>query len=116
MLATSSVATNTDHATKFMFNYEGGGQLEMKEKIGDWICDSVKVILRRLWNKKRIGNKHTEEIHVLRWLGHSGEQKTALKDYEQCVKQGLILRVKKTNQFHISLNPKRLKEILEIIQ
>lgn len=80
--------------------------------------EECKSILRRLLNKRRIGGKHTEEKNVLRWLKNlpPKRQKQAKEDYEQCVKEGLILRMKKTNQKHVSLNPKKLKEIYELVK
>ena len=75
-------------------------------------------ILRRLLNKRRIGRKHTEEKNELRWAKNLpvDRQRLLWEQYEQCVKNGLILRQKKNNQVHISLNPKKLPEIYRLVE
>ncbi|MBS3145581.1 hypothetical protein J4414_02160 [Candidatus Woesearchaeota archaeon] len=75
-------------------------------------------VLRRLFTKRRIGGKHTEEKNVLRWLKNlSPEDKNlALKDWDKAIKDGLVLKQKKTKEWHVSLNPRRLKDIHNLIK
>ena len=75
-------------------------------------------MLRCLFNKCRIGGKHTEELNIFRRIKHlpRDEQSVVLEDWDKCVKDGLVIRLKKTGEFHVSLNPERLKEIMEIIE
>lgn len=82
------------------------------------ISDETKAILRRLFNKKRIGGKHTEEKNCLRWIKNLAPKKhrQVLKDWKKCINEGLVLKSIKTSEFHISLNPRKLKEILELIK
>lgn len=74
-------------------------------------------ILRRLFNKERIGGRHTEEKNCLRWVKNlpPKEYKQTIKDWERCIKDGLVIRLKKTGELHVSLNPRMLKEIHELI-
>jgi len=75
-------------------------------------------MLRSLFNKRRIGGKHTEEANLFRRIKHlsRAEQSAIIEDWEKCMKDGFVIRLKKTSEFHVSLNPEKLKEILEMIQ
>ncbi|MBI2670556.1 hypothetical protein HYX18_01060 [Candidatus Woesearchaeota archaeon] len=75
-------------------------------------------ILRSLLNKERIGGRHTEEKNCLRWIKnlHPKKRREVLKEWEKCVKEGLVLRLIKTGENHVSLNPRRLKEIYQLIK
>jgi len=80
---------------------------------------AVVAILRRLLNKNRIGAKHTEEKNVFRWIKNlpPHERHDAIYVWERIIKQEqLVLRCKKTGENHISLNPKKLTEIYQIIK
>lgn len=74
--------------------------------------------LRRLFNKRRIGGKHTEEKNLFLDAKHLSkeEQRQFEDDYKLCVNNGLILKKKSTGEWHISLNPRKLAEILQVIQ
>lgn len=76
------------------------------------------IILRRLLNQKRIGGKHIPENICLRWIKHlpKKEHKIALKDWEMCIKEGLVLTKPKPSERHVFLNPRRLAEIYELIK
>lgn len=80
--------------------------------------ETTKDMLRSLFNKRRIGGKHTEEANLFRRITHLPrvEQSAVLDDWETCVKNGFVIRLKKTGEFHVSLNPEKLKEVCEIIQ
>ncbi len=75
---------------------------------------AIKTLLRKLYSRKIIGGKHTEEKNCLRWLKNlsKSEQKEVYRDWEYCVVQLCwVLRMKKTNENHVSLNPRKLGEI-----
>ncbi len=76
------------------------------------------IILRRLLNQKRIGGKHIPENLCLRWIKHlpKTEHKNALKDWERCIKEGLVLTKPKPSGRHVFLNPRRLAEIYQLVQ
>ena len=78
----------------------------------------TKAILRKLFNKKRIGGKHTEEKNCFRWIKNIPPklQKKVYKEWKSCINKRLIIREIKTGEFHISLNPRKLKEIYELIK
>ena len=75
-------------------------------------------VMQKLRNKNMIGGKHTEEKNLFRWLKYlpPDEQRKIREDWEQVVKMGLVFRMKKPPQFHISLNPRSLQKIEELIQ
>jgi len=76
------------------------------------------IILRRLYNKRKIGGAHTEEDNVFRWVRNSPQADRVAfeRDYARCINDDWIIRSKKSNQMHVSLNPRKLKEILAVIQ
>lgn len=76
-------------------------------------------ILRLLLVKRIIGGKHTPEKRVLGWITHLSpdEQKRVKDEWEKCIKQYLwVFRMKKTGEWHVSLNPKMMPEILNAIK
>ena len=75
-------------------------------------------ILRKLFNQRRIGGRHIPETICLRWIKNlpKDEHKQALKDWEHCIKEGLVLTKPKPSDRHVFLNPRRLDEILELIK
>ncbi len=81
------------------------------------VCGACKKLLRKLYNRRCFGGKHTEEKNLFRAITHlpKREQKKALNDWELCKKQGLVIVQMKTNEPHASLNPKMLREIDNII-
>jgi len=76
------------------------------------------VILRRLYNQKRIGGKHIPKTICLRWIKNltKQEHREAIKDFDLCLKEGLILTKPKPSDIHVFLDPRRLEEIKEIIK
>lgn len=76
-----------------------------------------KLILRRLWNQKRIGGKHIPETLCRRWIKHlpKKEYKDALEDLEKCIKEGIVLTKPKPEDRHIFLNQRRFQEIKQLI-
>lgn len=83
---------------------------------------ALKTILRLMLDKTIIGGVHTPEdklvLSKIKWLNKE-ERREFEKEYKVAINNGLILRImKKTGKgsdWHISLNPRRLKEIHELI-
>lgn len=82
------------------------------------ISNGCKSILRRLLSQRRIGGKHIPETICLRWIKHlpKKEHVLALKDWEWCIKEGLVLTKPKPSDRHVFLNPRRLGEIYSLIE
>jgi len=74
-------------------------------------------IIRKLYNKRRIGGKHTEEKNCFRALNGLDKQKKKeiIEEWTFCINSGMIIREMKTGEWHVSLNPRKLKEINEIL-
>ncbi|MFO8016431.1 MAG: hypothetical protein R6U32_04975 [Candidatus Woesearchaeota archaeon] len=73
-------------------------------------------------NKRCFGGNHTPEKKLLksktRWVD-ADERKKFEKDYRKAVNEGIIMRekkrTKKGSDWHISLNPRMKKEIIEAL-
>ncbi|MFC1691747.1 hypothetical protein ACFL0W_06220 [Nanoarchaeota archaeon] len=84
---------------------------------------ALKALLFHLINKRYIGGKHTPENQLIKsktkWLT-SQDKKSFEKAYKTIVNEGFILRIKKKtgkgSDWHICLNPRKLKELNEIIK
>ena len=76
------------------------------------------LILRRLYNQKRIGGRHIPLTIVHKWIKHLSkeEHRMAVSDWNLCVKEGLILLKPKPNDLHVSLNPRRIDEVRSIME
>ncbi len=82
---------------------------------------STESILLFLLNKHIIGAKHFPEhkfvVSRTKWLDKD-ERKVFEKEYSELINQGILLRLKKKTgkgtEWHISLNPERLKDIYEM--
>ena len=84
--------------------------------------DLKKTILKKLFRHRIIGGKHTPEERMIRyktkWL-----QKEEIAEFDEAyryaINEQLILRIKKRtgkgSDWHISLNPRKLKEIYDLI-
>lgn len=76
-----------------------------------------------LMNQKCFGGKHTPEKKIIisktKWL-NAKERKQFNKEYKKAVNDGLIIRLKKKTKkgtgWHISVNAKMKKELMEIIE
>ncbi len=81
------------------------------------LSEDTKDIIRNLYKKRRIGGRHTEEKNSLRRIKNlqPDRHKLVLEEWQKCIKEGLILREIKTGEFHVSLNPRKIKEIHEIM-
>ena len=69
-----------------------------------------KLARRRIW-----GNKHTEIIHIRSGLPKESED-TAQEAAKELANEGVITWLPKTGQIHISLNPAKKKEILQLME
>ena len=78
--------------------------------------DQVKAhILYKLSRHRRWGGKHTELVNVRSALPRD-YQSEAEEIAKELADKGLITWLKKTGQIHISLNPQKKKEIMEIVE
>lgn len=85
--------------------------------------NALKAVLLFLINKRYIGGKHTSEDKLIksktRWVD-AKERKGFDKEYKNLVNVGFILRLRKRtgkgSDWHISLNPRRLKELYGMIE
>ncbi len=84
---------------------------------------SLRAMISLMLNKRIIGRKHTPEEKMIRsktkWLQRE-EYNEFQKEYRDAINNQLILKIKKRtgkgSDWHISLNPKRLKELYEMIR
>jgi len=74
-------------------------------------------VMTRLLNQRRIGSSTLPKEICLRWIKNLPlkEHKNALNDLELCIKQGLILSRPKKSGLHYSLNPRKLKNVYELV-
>lgn len=85
--------------------------------------NALKAVLLFLMNKRYIGGKHTSEDRLIksktRWTDVK-ERKGFDKEYKNMIKECFILRLRKRtgkgSDWHISLNPRKLKELYEMIE
>lgn len=84
--------------------------------------EALKAVLTLMLNKEKIGGAHIPENKVLRYRVkqlNKEERREFEKEYKNVINNGMILRVmKKTGKgsdWHISLNPRLLREIHEMI-
>ncbi len=83
---------------------------------------SLESVLIYLINKRYIGGKHTPEEQLInsktKWIDKK-EKREFEKEYKNMVNEGFILRIKKRtgkgSDWHICLNPRRLKELDEML-
>ncbi|KHO53514.1 MAG: hypothetical protein QT09_C0012G0011 [archaeon GW2011_AR18] len=82
------------------------------------VSEGCKGILRKLLNQNRIGGKHIPESLCMSWIKHlqKREHKNAVKDWKWCIKEGMVLTKPKPSDRHVFLNPKKLREIRELIE
>ena len=72
-------------------------------------------ILYKLLNHRYWGGRHTQKRNALK-----GIPPKYFKEFEdaldESIKEGLILMAPKTKEIHISLNPRKSKEIFDIVE
>lgn len=72
-------------------------------------------ILKKLFLSKRIGGKHLPIRFVIQGLPNRFHN-LAKKLAEKMVSDGLLLSKISTGEKHISINPERTKEVIEIVE
>ena len=83
----------------------------------------LRAVITHLLSKRCIGGKHTPEDKLIKskakWIDKK-ENKQFQKEYSTFKKEGFIICLKKRTgksfDWHISLNPRKLKELHEIIK
>jgi len=78
------------------------------------MLEPTRALLRMLRTHRIIGGKHTPEKRVLRMINHlpRHDQFNVHVEWEYCIKQlQWIHRMKKTGEWHVSLNPEKLAEV-----
>jgi len=84
---------------------------------------ALKAIVLFLMSKRYIGGKHTPEDRIIKsktkWID-SKEEKEFRKEYKKMINERFILRSKKRtgkgSGWHICLNPRKLKELNEMLE
>ena len=84
---------------------------------------ALKALLMTLMNKRIIGGRHTPEKKIIksktRWLTKS-EKRQFDKQYKELINLNIIIkqmkRTKKDSDYHIALNPAKLREMYELIE
>ena len=85
--------------------------------------EALKAILQTMLSKRYIGGKHFPEEKLIKsktkWLD-ADKVREFEKEYKQILNEGIILRLKKMtgkgSDWHISLNPRTLKELHEMLR
>lgn len=83
----------------------------------NWVKSELIAMLRWMLVQGIIGGKHTPEGRVMKRIAHlpRDEQNEIKKEWEHCIKQlQWVFRMKKTGEWHVSLNPKVLAEIKQL--
>ena len=82
--------------------------------------DALKTILLYLINKKYVGGRHTFEDRLIKSKTKRIDRadiREVDKEYKMLINEGFIVRLKKRtgkgSDWHISLNPGKLKELKE---
>jgi len=65
------------------------------------------LLVRKLKNKGIIGGAHKPEESFLRFLRKHPNRESVLKDYNELIKEKVIIRGKKNKGIHISLTSKK---------
>jgi len=87
--------------------------MEYQKGGDDWLVRAT--ILKKLFLSRRIGGKHLPFRFVIQGLPnrfHNLSKKLAKK----MVSEGLLLSKISTGEEHISINPSRTKEVIEIVE
>ncbi len=76
------------------------------------------VMLRKMLRQERIGGRNIPEALIKSRVKDlpKDEHRQAMKDWETCIKEGLILTKPKPYGTQVSLNPRKLKEIRELTE
>ena len=74
-------------------------------------------LLRWMISQGMIGGRHTPEGRVMKRIAHlpRDEHDAIVDEWEHCIKQlQWVFRMKKTGEWHVSLNPKMLSELKQL--
>lgn len=87
----------------------------------DQIAFIKRFILRKLINHEKIGGAHTSIFNLSKGLpNHIRSNKKGQKNIEQAIKEliqeNILLSKISTGETHVSINPKKIKEIKEILE
>ncbi len=75
-------------------------------------------MLRKLMSIRppKWGNSHTEETNLVKGLpSHLRGEKVVEKAIQELYKKEFLIRLKKTGEWHVSLNPKKRQEIYRFL-
>jgi len=73
-------------------------------------------ILRKLIALRKWGASHTEEKNLFKSLpGHLRGTKIVHQALDELYYSELLIRSKKTNEWHVSLNPRKKEEIMKLL-
>lgn len=75
-----------------------------------------KYILEKLVRKRCWGGVHKPERRVLRWVKTMQDRRAFVKEYKGFIRNEWIIRERKTQEWHISLNIRKKAEILDYIK
>ncbi len=80
------------------------------------LSDGCRQILRKMLSKNIIGGKHIPELLLFKKIKHlpKEEYNTALRDWEDCIGNGIVFIKQKPSERHASLNPHRIEEIKKL--
>jgi len=73
-----------------------------------------RALLRKLYHYGYIGHRHTESNNALRGFPKD-RGKEVRKSLKKLVRLGLVMQYPSTGEIHISLNPRLIAEVREII-
>jgi hypothetical protein len=84
---------------------------------------ALKALLAHMINRGYIGARHLPESRIIiskiKWLSKA-DKKEFFSQYKEMLNDHYIMRLKKRtgkgSDWHISLNPRRIKEVLDSIQ
>ncbi|MEK6812555.1 MAG: hypothetical protein AABX86_00365 [Nanoarchaeota archaeon] len=84
----------------------------------DELSEGCQVILRRMLNRDIIGGKHLPERICLSWIKYLPKElhKKAMRDWELCSKNRVVMTKPKPSDRHVFLNPRRLEEIKKLVE
>ncbi len=75
---------------------------------------SLRVVVERLFNMRKIGGSHTEIKNVQKRYKHASSNTKKFMD-RFIKKSGWFLTKKSTGELHISLNPEKIGQIKEFL-
>ena len=78
---------------------------------------SLRILLLYMLTRKIIGAKHMPEYRIVKSVLKNQKEKMFDKEYKKIINEGLIIRLKKRtgkgSDWHVSINPRKIKEIMK---